>query len=113
MVNIQDLIDDAKYYETVRTMRWPDEVLLLHRGDQGRAGRHPTAPPALPMPLMPATLRRPHRHDLRRPPPAAENLDHLPVPDGAEPLRLADRQGARYEQGRRPGVDPITPPGVV
>ena len=25
MVNIQDLIDDAKCYETVRTMRWPDE----------------------------------------------------------------------------------------
>jgi transposase-like protein len=26
MVNIQDLIDDAKCYQTVRTMRWPDEV---------------------------------------------------------------------------------------
>jgi hypothetical protein len=26
MVNIQDLIDDAKCYETVRTIRWPDGV---------------------------------------------------------------------------------------
>src|SRR3954467_14843963 len=54
--------------------------LLLRRGDQGRAGRHPAAPPALPMPRLSATLRRPHRHDLRRPPPAAADLDHLPVP---------------------------------
>jgi hypothetical protein len=23
MVNIQDLFDDAKYYQTVREMRWP------------------------------------------------------------------------------------------
>ena len=103
MVNIQDLIDDAKCYETVRTMRWPDGVSCPHCSSaaviEGRAGRHPAAPPALPMPRLSATLRRPHRHDLRRPPPAAEDLDHLPVPDGAEPLRLADRQGARHEQG--------------
>jgi transposase-like protein len=26
MVNIQDLIDDAKGYETIRTMRWPEGV---------------------------------------------------------------------------------------
>jgi transposase-like protein len=26
MVNIRDLIDDAKCFETVRTMRWPDGV---------------------------------------------------------------------------------------
>ena len=30
MVNIQDLIDDAKCYETVRTMRWPDGVSCPH-----------------------------------------------------------------------------------
>ena len=30
MVNIQDLIDDAKCYETVRTMRWPGGVLCPH-----------------------------------------------------------------------------------
>src|SRR3954452_21433315 len=85
--------------------------LLLGRGDQGRAGRHPAEPAALPMPLLSATLRRPHRHDLRRPSQAAEDLDHLPVPDGIEPLRLTDRQGARHQQGRRPGDDPATPPG--
>jgi transposase len=27
MVNIQDLIDDAKCYQTIRDMRWPDGVI--------------------------------------------------------------------------------------
>ncbi len=27
MVNIQDLIDDAKCYQTIREMRWPDGVI--------------------------------------------------------------------------------------
>ena len=26
MVNIQDLFDDAKCYQTIREMRWPDAV---------------------------------------------------------------------------------------
>jgi transposase-like protein len=30
MVNIKDLIDDAKCYETIRTMRWPDGVVCPH-----------------------------------------------------------------------------------
>jgi transposase-like protein len=30
MVNIRDLIDDAKCYETVRTMRWPDKLTCPH-----------------------------------------------------------------------------------
>ncbi len=30
MVDIQDLIDDAKCYETARTMRWPDGVTCPH-----------------------------------------------------------------------------------
>jgi transposase-like protein len=30
MVNIQDLIDDAKCHETVRTMRWPNGVTCPH-----------------------------------------------------------------------------------
>jgi transposase-like protein len=30
MVNIQDLIDDAKCYETVRAMRWPEGVSCPH-----------------------------------------------------------------------------------
>src|SRR4051794_46625 len=30
MVNIQDLIDDARCYEAVRTMRWPDGVSCPH-----------------------------------------------------------------------------------
>ena len=30
MVNIQDLIDDAKCYQTIRDMRWPDGVTCPH-----------------------------------------------------------------------------------
>lgn len=30
MVNLTDLIDDAKCYETVRTMRWPNGVTCPH-----------------------------------------------------------------------------------
>jgi transposase-like protein len=30
MVNIRDLIDDARCYQTVREMRWPDRILCLH-----------------------------------------------------------------------------------
>ena len=30
MVNIRDLIDDAKCFQTVREMRWPDGVSCPH-----------------------------------------------------------------------------------
>jgi DNA-directed RNA polymerase subunit RPC12/RpoP len=30
MVNIWDLIDDAKCYQTVREMRWPDLIICPH-----------------------------------------------------------------------------------
>jgi DNA-directed RNA polymerase subunit RPC12/RpoP len=30
IVNIRDLIDEAKCFETVRTMRWPDGVTCPH-----------------------------------------------------------------------------------
>ena len=30
MVNIQDLIDDARCYQTIRDMRWPDGVTCPH-----------------------------------------------------------------------------------
>jgi transposase-like protein len=30
MVNIRDLIDDAKCYQTVRKIRWPDRILCPH-----------------------------------------------------------------------------------
>jgi len=32
MINIQNLIDDAKCYETVRQLRWPDGVKCPHCG---------------------------------------------------------------------------------
>ena len=46
MVNIQDLIDDAKCYETVRTMRWPDEVSCPHCSSAAvtKGGRDDTQP---------------------------------------------------------------------
>lgn len=30
MVNLRDLIDDARCYDTVRTLRWPEGVTCLH-----------------------------------------------------------------------------------
>ena len=46
MVNIQDLIDDAKCYETVRTMRWPDGVMCPHCSSDAviKNGRDETQP---------------------------------------------------------------------
>ena len=48
MVNIQDLIDDAKCYETVRAMRWPEGVTCPYCSSpsvikNGRDDTHPTA----------------------------------------------------------------------
>jgi transposase-like protein len=46
MVNIQDLIDDAKCYETVRAMRWPDGVTCPHCSSASviKNGRDDTQP---------------------------------------------------------------------
>jgi transposase-like protein len=46
MVNIQDLIDDAKCYDTVRTMRWPDGVSCPHCSSASviKNGRDDTQP---------------------------------------------------------------------
>ena len=46
MVNIRDLIDDAKCFETVRTMRWPDGVTCPHCSSAGviKNGRDETQP---------------------------------------------------------------------
>ena len=37
MVNIQDLIDDAKCSETIRTMRWPAGVIGPNSGFAAQA----------------------------------------------------------------------------
>ena len=39
MINLQNLLDDAKYYETVRQLRWPDGARCPHCG-----GIHRKAP---------------------------------------------------------------------
>jgi transposase-like protein len=46
MVNIRDLIDHAKCYETVRTMRWPDRVTCPHcsSGSVIKDGKDDTEP---------------------------------------------------------------------
>jgi transposase-like protein len=46
MVNIQDLFDDAKCYQTIRDMRWPDGVACPHCSStsvikNGRDGTEP------------------------------------------------------------------------
>jgi transposase-like protein len=46
MVNIQDLLDDARCYETVRTLRWPDGVSCPHCSSPSviKNGRDDTQP---------------------------------------------------------------------
>jgi transposase-like protein len=46
MLNIQTLIDDAKCFETVRTLRWPEEVPCLQCRSTAvtKQGRDPTQP---------------------------------------------------------------------
>jgi transposase-like protein len=46
MVNIRDLIDDAKCYETVRALRWPEGVTCAHCSASAVAkdGRDDTQP---------------------------------------------------------------------
>jgi transposase-like protein len=46
MVNIRDLIDDAKCFQTVRDMRWPDSVICPHCSSETviKDGRDDTQP---------------------------------------------------------------------
>ena len=46
MLNIQTLIDDAKWFETVRTLRWPEEVRCVQCRSTAvtRQGRDTTQP---------------------------------------------------------------------
>ncbi len=46
MVNIRDLIDDAKCFQTIREMRWPDLVICPHCSSEAviKDGRDDTQP---------------------------------------------------------------------
>jgi transposase len=46
MINIRDLIDDAKCYQTVREMRWPDRIICPHCSSESviKDGRDDTQP---------------------------------------------------------------------
>lgn len=46
MLNIQNLIDDAKCFETVRALRWPEGVRCVHCASAAisKQGRDPTQP---------------------------------------------------------------------
>ena len=45
-MNIRDLIDDAKCYQTIRDLRWPDGVTCAHRSSASviKNGRDDTQP---------------------------------------------------------------------
>src|SRR3954465_14890080 len=60
---------------------------------------------------MRRALRRPHRHSVGRPPPAAAGLGVVPLLHGPEPVQPADRLGAGPEPVRRSGHDGTTAPG--
>ena len=47
MLNIQNLIDDAKCYETVRELRWPEGIRCAHCDSEHitKQGRDTTQPP--------------------------------------------------------------------
>ncbi len=40
IVNIQQLIDDAKCYQTVRDLRWPSGIITCTRYDSKNTTRH-------------------------------------------------------------------------
>lgn len=46
MIKLQNLLDDAKCYETVRQLRWPAGVRCPHCGvaEVTKQGRDPTQP---------------------------------------------------------------------
>lgn len=46
MVNIRDLIDDAKCFQTIREMRWPDPIICPHCSSEAviKDGRDDTRP---------------------------------------------------------------------
>ena len=46
MINLQNLLDDAKCYETIRQLRWPGEVRCPHCGATAitKQGRDTTQP---------------------------------------------------------------------
>ncbi|QVL47998.1 MAG: IS1595 family transposase [Thiocapsa sp.] len=46
MLNIQNLVDDAKCFETVRALRWPEGVRCVHcaSAEINKQGRDPTQP---------------------------------------------------------------------
>src|SRR4051794_5290473 len=64
--------------------------LLLGFDHQEWPGRPRAASPTLRVQGLPPEVRRPDRHHLRRPSPAATDLDRLPLPHGPEPLGVAD-----------------------
>ena len=44
MINLQKLIDDAKCYETVRELRWPEGVCCPHCDSTGVSWQERTVP---------------------------------------------------------------------
>ncbi len=103
MVSIQGLFDDAKCYRTIRDMRWPDGVTCPHCSSASviKEGRDETEPHRQRYECrgcrqrfddLTETIFAGHHQPLR----AWIGCSYLM---GFEPLGIADRPGARPQQG--------------
>ena len=90
VVNIQNLIDDLKCFETVRELRWPQGVTCPHcdSAQITKQGHDSTQPER-----QRYRCQACQKHfddltgtDLRRPSPTVAGLDPLPLFHGAESL---------------------------
>ena len=88
MLNIQNLIDDAKCYATVREMRWPEGVTRPQCASQSitKQGRDDTQPQRQRYQCQDCRKRF-DGHHFRRTPPALKGLDSVPVLHGTEPVQ--------------------------
>src|SRR5919107_1104569 len=80
-------------------------------GDPGRARRRSTRSAAVSLQDVRRAFRRPHRHGVGRPAPAAAGLGVVPLLHGPEPIQPADRLGAGPEPVRHSSHDRTTAPG--
>jgi DNA-directed RNA polymerase subunit RPC12/RpoP len=94
MVNIRDLIDEARCYQPVREMRWPDRILCPHCSSESviKDGRDDTQSHRQRY-LCHGCQRRFDDltgTNLRGSSPAPADLDSLPRLHGTEPVELDD-----------------------
>ena len=91
ILHLQNLIDDAKCFETVRQLRWPEGGVCPRCGagdvtKQGRDVTH-TGATTVSLPGVSDEVRRPDRHRLLRSSLTVAALDPLPVLHGIESFK--------------------------